>query len=168
MKTKKQLWLDLEDTVIHPVTNGWGNTQLMNIAQVKEFIGEFKPDELHIFSYALWNPFELRQFNHSVRSFLEERLGLPISLTPLVDDEIVPGCCRVMGISPERVTFSDASDFWSKQEGFRLFMRHLHSNTWKETGVAVDVVLLDDIVIDETWVFPKLHLSGRTLNIDTL
>jgi hypothetical protein len=166
-KLRKHLFLDLEDTVITPVMDGWFNTHMINVAKVRKFIAEFKPDAVHLFSFAIWNQEELKRFNLGTRPMLENSLGIKLSGVPTVDDEIIPVCCRVKGIDPGRVNFSDMSDFWGKHDAFRLNMMHMFKNT-HEHDTDVEVVLLDDAVMNETFEWPDLRVKGRILNIDTM
>lgn len=164
----RHLWLDLEDTIIMPVMDGWFNTRLINLEKIKAFIAEFKPDFVHIFSFAVHNEAERLRFNLGSRPSIEGALGIKLGFVPTVDDEIIPACCKVLNISIDAVTFSDACDFWSKQESFRLFMRHHHKNTHLHGGPGTEVVLLDDAVYNENFEFPDIKVKGKILNIDQL
>lgn len=163
----RHLFLDLEDTVITPVVEGWFNVHFINVERVRNIIAEWKPDFVHIFSFAIWNQHELLRFNQAVRPRLEQLLGVKLSIVPTVDDDILPNCCRVLGISHDRVDFSDMSDFWSKQEAFRLNIRHLFKTT-AQHGAMTEVMLLDDVVFNEFFDWPDLRVLGSILNIDNL
>lgn len=165
MTTRRHLFLDLEDTVITPVLDGWFNTHMINVQKVKDFIAEFKPDAVHLFSFAVWNQEELKRFNMGTRDMLERNLGIKLSGIPTVDDEIIPVCCKVMNILP--VDFQEMSNFWGKQGAFRLNMQHMFRNTHTH-DVDVEVVLLDDAVFNEEFYWPDVRVRGRILNIDQL
>lgn len=165
-KSVRHLFVDLEDTIITPVLDGWMNTHLINTDKIKALVAEFKPDVVNIFSFAVWNQQELLRFNIGTRPMIEKLLGRPLSIVPTVDDDIIPACCAVMGIDPGAVDFSDMSDFWGKHEAFRLMMRHTFANTAKH-DVDVEVMLLDDAVINEEFHWPDLRIRGRIINIDT-
>jgi len=164
---QKHLFLDLEDTVIAPVMEGWFNTHLINTVKVKRFIAEFKPDAVHLFSFAIWDETQKAGFKLGTQSILEQELGIKLNLIPMVDVEIKQACCSVRGLFPDRVDFNDMSDFWGKHEAFRLFVRHLFRNA-KNGEHVIDVALLDDAVINESFEWPDLQITGRILNIDTL
>jgi hypothetical protein len=164
MKTARHLWLDLEDTIITPVVNGWFNVQLMNIVKVRQVIKEFEPDYVHIFSFAIWDQAQLHSFNTLLRDHLERALGVEFSVVPTVDDDILPRCCKVAGIHRDTVSFLEMSDFWGKHEAFRLFMRSTYADM--QPDVSVDVMLLDDSVINESFNWPDLRISGRIFNIE--
>lgn len=159
MKTR-ELWLDLEDTIITPVLNGWLNTQLINTEKIRQIQQEFRPDSIHIFSFAIWDQFQLRAFDHGTRPMLEDFLGVKLGVVPTVDDDIIPACCKVMNLAPSTVDFQEMSNFWVKQESFRLFLR--------AKPRKVEVLFLDDVVTDETFAFPSLGISGKILNIDMI
>jgi hypothetical protein len=163
----RHLWLDLEDTVVTPVVDGWFNTHLINLDKIERVMDEFKPDHLHVFSFAIWNQQELVRFNMGTRPMIETRLGKRFSIVPTVDEDIIPACCSVMRIDPGSVVFSDMSDFWGKQEAFRLFCRKIFANTHAH-GITTEVMLLDDVVMNEEFHFPDLRLYGTIHNIDQL
>ena len=166
MNPIRHLFLDLEDTVITPVTNGWFNTHIVNSEKVKALIAEFKPEFVHLFSFAVWNKHELLRFDSGTRPMLEDHFGFKLSTTWTVDDDIIPMCCSVLRISPDRVDFSDASDFWGKHEAFRLCMREHFKGVKNHPNTSVEVLFLDDAVINETFEWPDLRVKGRILNID--
>jgi hypothetical protein len=164
---RRHLFLDLEDTVITPVLEGWFNTHMINVQKVKAQIEAFKPDAVHLFSFAIWNQEQLLRFNMGTRPMLENSLGVKLQGIPTVDDEIIPACCSVMNLSTDRVDFQEMSNFWSKHEAFRLNMRHMFKNTHRH-DVDVEVMLLDDAVINEEFFWPDLRVRGIIRNIDTV
>jgi hypothetical protein len=164
----KHLFLDLEDTVITPVMNGWFNTLLINVDKIKAVQAHFKPDFVNIFSFAIWDEQQLHGFNYGTRPMIEKVLGIQLNLVPTVDDHIIKWCCAEMSISPDVVDFSEMSAFWGKQEAFRLSCRHLFKNLWKTQGQETQVMLLDDVVHDEKFEWPDIHVSGQIFNIDQL
>lgn len=156
----KHLFLDLEDTVITPVVNGWRNSDLINIQSTKDIIESFEPDFLHIFSFALHSPWDVADFNRDTRPFLEDALGMRFSWVPSMDKEIIPEVGQALGWHPSRVDFNDIV-MLGKQITFKLFLQHrFHNNT-----TPLEVVLMDDTVFDETWVWPELQLSGRMIHV---
>lgn len=168
MTTIRHCFLDLEDTLVTPIVNGWADFNIINQRKVLNFIANFQPDQVHLFSFAVWNQHELSEFNLRCRPTVERLFKIKFDSTPTVDDDIIPACCSVMGISSSTVDFSDASAFWSKHEAFRLFVRNRFKNSWTTRQQENEVVLLDDVVINETFEWPDLHIKGRLLNIDTM
>lgn len=161
-KSVRHLFLDLEDTVITPVLDGWFNTHVINVQKVKDIIAEFKPDHVHIFSFAIWNEFERNAFNLGTRPMLEQVLGVKFESVPTVDGEIKAAACKILNISVDAVSFTDMSDFWGKHEAFRLNMRHLFKNNTQ----PVEVMFLDDAVFNEEFFWPDVNVKGRIVNID--
>jgi hypothetical protein len=92
----------------------------------------------------------------------------PLQLIPTVDGQIITACCEVLKIHKSKVDFSDASDFWSKHESFRLFCRFIFSKTWKNWNTETEVVFLDDAVINEDFHFLDLRIKGKIRNIDDM
>jgi uncharacterized protein YqfB (UPF0267 family) len=168
MEQRRHLFLDLEDTIITPVVEGWPNVHLINVPKIKRVIQEFQPHSLHLFSFAIWNEFEKDRFMDFVQPRIENVLGMKLGLIPMVDVEIKQACCEIMCLSPDSVDFNDMSEFWSKQESFRLYSRFVFRNNWKNWQQATEVMFLDDAVEDEDFFFPQLKLKGCIRNIDKM
>ncbi len=168
MTTRKSVWLDLEDTIITPVVDGWWKTELINVEKIKRIIDDFNPDSVNIFSFAIWNQKELQSFNSAVRPLIEQHLGRKLSSIPTVDDEIIPTCCAVLGLQRNTVDFSEASAFWSKHQAFRLCCRQLFKNIWATWQHETEVLFLDDVVWNETFEWPDIKVKGQIINIDTI
>ena len=166
MQTCRHLFLDLEDTIITPVMDGWFNTHLINVEKIKRIMADFNPDRLHLFSFAVWNEEDLKQFNLGTRPMIENALGRQFDSTWTVDDDILPACLEIRKMAPGVVDSSKMSAFWGKHETFRLNMRHRHRVTWKNLQIETEVMLLDDAVWDESWEWPDLHVKGRIININ--
>lgn len=172
MSAQKHLFLDLEDTVIHPVneSGGWFHTELVNIPKVREFIKDWGATEVHLFSFAVHNAFELSGFNRGTRPFLEDALGVKFRLTPTVDDDILPACCRLQKLSPKHTTFQEMVEFWGKQPAFRMFIRERHAKLFPRASfeIPLHVALLDDAAFDEDFVWPVENILGCVRNVDML
>jgi hypothetical protein len=164
---QRHLWLDLESTIITPVLDGWWNTHLVNTNKIKGFIEGFQPDHINIFSFAIWDDDQLRKFNEGTRPMIEQFLDRELNIVLRVDQDIIPACCDVMKLHKSKVDFKDMSDFWNKHQAFRLTMFNRHKKTWSTTGVETKVALLDDVVINEHFVWTDLHVTGSIINIDT-
>lgn len=168
MEQRRHVFLDLEDTIITPVVEGWPNVHLINVPKIKRVIEEFRPHSVHLFSFAIWNEFEKGRFATFVQERIENVLGVKLGLIPMVDVEIKQACCDIMRLNPECVDFNDMSEFWSKQESFRLFSRFIFRNSWKNWQQETEVLFLDDAVEDEDFFFPNLRLRGSIRNIDNI
>lgn len=164
---RRHLFLDLADTLISPDSTNWEDCHLINVEKIKTAMEKFQPHFLHIFSFAICDKVDLRSFNTTIRPLIEKALGMEISLVPTVDDDILPVCCKEMHLSPENVTFSDMSDFWGKAGAFRLCMRKMFANTAQQ-GIVGEVMLLDDSVYDEIFMWSELQVKGCILNINRL
>lgn len=162
----KHLFLDLEDTVILPVVNGWQNTELINIDLVREVIRAFKPDSVSLFSFAIHNKQELEGFEKFIRKPLQDAIGRSIARTPTMDDDIIPLCAKAMRLHPSKVAFMDAVDFWSKHQAFRLYISQIFGLHWKEWQRKTEVLLLDDAAFEnESWEWPDLAIKGGILRV---
>lgn len=164
---RRHLFLDLADTLISPASTNWEDCKLINVEKIKIAMEKFQPHFLHIFSFAICGQAELRMFNATIRPLIEKELGMEISLVPTVDDDILPVCCKEMHLTPENVTFSNMSDFWGKAGAFRLCMRKMFANTAQQ-GIVGEVMLLDDSVYDEIFMWTDLQVKGCILNINKL
>lgn len=166
----RHLFLDLEDTVIQPVNRGWDYTELVNTQKVREFIKEWRPTHVHLFSFALHNVRELAGFNRGTRAMLEEALGLKLQMTPTVDEDILPACCKLQRLSPRHTTFTEMVEFWGKQASFRMYVRQMHSKLMPRASYdqKVTVALLDDAVFDEDFTWPTENIFGQVRNVDML
>jgi hypothetical protein len=168
MAKRTHLFLDLEDTIIEPVTDGWHNTRLKNVEKVRRVISEVKPHQIHIFSFAIWDLRQLGLFETSLtRKMIEDALSIRLASIPTVDDDIIPVCTNVRKIACETVDFQEMSAFWGKEGAFRLNCLHVFKNA-KEDGNEIEAILLDDDVRNENIEFPDLNLRIRLINIDTL
>jgi hypothetical protein len=161
-QVERVLWLDLEDTVITPIVDGWNKFEIINLEKIQRVIQEFEPVRVNVFSFAIWNTHQRSLFDSHCRPHVEKALGVKFDLVPTVDDHIIPAACQVLLLSQSRVDFADASAFWSKQESFRLLLRSQSQHSQSHH------VLLDDAVESETFSFPRLKVSGHILNIDSL
>lgn len=157
---ERHLHLDLEETIITPVINGWLNVQLMNVLKIKAFIEEFKPDFVHVFSFAIWDEHDKKGFAMGPQPMLEKALGITISNVPTTQ-EIIRACANVMKIDHSSLSFSDLCDFWGKHQAFRLNVRHSRT----DVSTPIEVALLDDVVNNELFEWPDLNVKGRIINI---
>jgi hypothetical protein len=168
MEHQRHLFLDLEDTVIEPIPDAqaWSRTRIINEEKIRRFIEEFQPAGVHIFSFAIWNEHERKNFNRWLRLPLEIALKRELRLVLRVDEDIIPNAVSVRCPGMMGVSFSEMSNYWGKEETFRYNIRELARTIWK--GIPIDAVLIDDCVVTEEWELPALQLKGRTINIEEL
>lgn len=158
----RHLFLDLEDTVIEPVTYGWESPNLINVNKVRAFIAQVKPSAVHIFSFAVATSEDVAQFEKHVKPGLEAALGVSITHCPTLFGHIIPACCAIKHLAKDKVSLEDVCDFWGKQETFKLYVQ----NVFNGMKVPVEVVLLDDAVVNEDFRFPNLGVSGWVRNVE--
>lgn len=166
MSVIRELYLDLEDTVITPVVSGWRNCEFINESVIREFVQEFRPDHISLFSFAIHNQRELLLFEQHLRSDLEQWLGCRLDVVPRVNEDIIPACCRVMRIHPGTVDFIEASAFWGKHTSFKLWLRDRCRTTWAQSQIETEVLFLDDAVANEDFRWPDIYVRGSIRNID--
>lgn len=158
----KELWLDLEDTVITPVEEGWSSSWLLPYCQVlAEHLAAHPIDKLHVFSFAIHTQEDVAQFDQWIRPHLEKVLGMPISCVPTVQDDIIPACRAVTGINGE-LPLSDVVSFWGKAGAFKLWIKWLCQTGRNE---ADKVVLIDDAVWTELCHWPDWNLQVDVIRI---
>lgn len=164
----KYLFLDLEETIITPIENGWQAVDLINVEKIKRIIAEFKPDVVSIFSFAIWNDHELGQFDKYLREILETELNVKFVEVYVVDTDIIPMACAVRRMAASTVDLSEVCAFWGKHEAFRLVVRSQFGDAWENFDAITEVMLVDDTVLNETWDWPDLKISGKIVNIKSI
>lgn len=164
----KILFLDLENTIITPVIDGWRNVHLINVDKIRKIADSMRPDQLNIFSFAVHTEHDQKSFKMGLGPRIEQALGRAISFVPIVDTDIKNACCNARKIGIEAVDFSDMTTFWGKQDAFKLYVRSIYANTWSTWSQETDLAFLDDDVVDEDFTFPSLHITGKIRNIDNL
>lgn len=160
----KRLFLDLEDTVITPVLEGWQNTEMINVELIKKVIHLFKPDVIDIFSFAISDEKEKQLFNQYCRPMIEQSLGVTLFTVPTTDNDIIKACCAQKNINPKKVDFSDLSDFWGKQLSFNLWCEH----HFKNPSYPVQCLFLDDAVSNSYIKSLDNSFDAFILNVDDL
>lgn len=165
-KSVRHLFLDLEDTVITSAADGWERTECINQDRIEKVLNEFKPDFIHLFSFAIWNNDELEKFKQTTLFLVQRVHKIKIDLMWTVDDDIIPMCAKELGLNKSTIEFSDASAFWSKHQSFRLCMRQHFKN--RDSDLPVQVMLLDDAVFTETFEWRDMNLTGIVQNVDEL
>lgn len=164
-RKKRLAFIDLEDTVIAPVLQGWQAAEpIARFRQVAEVLRQWEPDEVRVFSFAVRDQTDVEGFRHHVMPWLKTALGFEISAIPTTDEEILPTVAKALGLHPARLDFSDVVDFLGKGGAFKLFAREMAT----KDAHGMDVLLIDDAVEDELFEFPRLRLSGQLVNVERL
>lgn len=166
MNSKKRVaFIDLEDTVIAPVLQGWPAAEPIALANtVRQFLEVWEPDEVRVFSFAIHSEEDLKGFESHVQPWLERLLGFKIAQRPQTIQDIIEEVSKMRRLHPSKVGFSDLVDFLGKGGAFKECMR---SEGRKNDG-DLEVVLLDDCVEDETFEFPAVGVVGRLVNVERL
>ncbi len=138
------IFLDLEDTVIEPITTSWSRLVAKNVIQVKNWINDLNPSEINIFSFAIHDDREVMNFSRSgARAFVEDFLSIRINRIIAVE-QMIDAFVVGKRLTPGTVDFTDFVYMVGKQHAFPTFIR--------QTATESDhqFVLLDDTVFNET------------------
>ncbi len=155
---QNHLFLDLEDTIITPVCDGWSNAEILhdNIKLYRDLIE--KADQVNIYSFAIHDEKELKGYRTHLHYRLEEALGRRIGIIPTVDQHIIPAVSRQLKLS-QNLSFSELLDIGSKQFAFPHYVKDVFK------GLPVHVILLDDMVENCSFAFPNLNLTGQMIHV---
>lgn len=130
---KKILFLDLEETIIPSfgeffIPDHWG-------ACIRSFIKNTSPDEVHIFSWAIYNQTDVDTFNDEAE-YLEEELGTKFSKIYTIEEMIslVAKYCGIRVLDQD-----DFFDYYSKER----ILFDLVTHGWLPNS---HIILLDDAV----------------------
>lgn len=143
----KHLFLDLEDTLITPVYQGWMSAELKedNIALIRKLCSW--ADDVHVFSFAMHNEKTKLAFQCTIQQWLEGLIGRKFNWNPTTD-EMETDCCEHMGIMRGigRFDFSDMTDFYGKEYAFELYIKR--RIFFKEIKPGDHCMLLDDTIMN--------------------
>lgn len=139
---KTLLFLDLEETVIE----SWHNPLLCNISKVKKFLSEFDTKDVRIFSFAVWNEDDRKEFDFSIKGLLERTFGVNIVWCPTLAE-----IAKEVGVFTKcRWEPHEITTVWGKHRAFIDFCTSQFSD--------VECVLLDDVV-------PNLEIFNKDKNL---
>lgn len=142
---KRHLWLDIEDTMATSAWRGFDLSVPINTELIKSAIALWKPDHIHIWSFALWNHSEKVKFERDLRPALQEKLEIDFEYIPCVDEDIIPLVARNLGLNPANLSFQDLVDFSGKSRSLQDALK-----VWyKGNKVLSEHILLDDCVSNE-------------------
>lgn len=158
------LFLDLEDTIIEPVKDDWANTCLINVSKIKEFMEKNIISDLRIFSFAIWDEKQKKQFEFWVKPAIERVLEQKLNQVPTIDDHIMPACCKQKGLSVQLTGFSDMVEFWGKDISFMLCMKEWFKNNKDK----IEIFFLDDDVDNMTFEIKDNNIKCHILNINKI
>ena len=153
----RHLFLDLEDTVITPVIEEWATAELINVQKILNFIHDYNPDTLNIFSFALHNDFELNGFRNSGTQMMIERVFNTNLIRMPTVEYMIDIFTKHMRLGQGSVDFIDFTHMVGKQNAFRIYVKEIGRN-------HDEFILLDDVVFREKFSFT--NASGEIFNID--
>lgn len=159
--------LDLEDTVIEAMTSSsfqYASLLDGNIRRIRKYLSRYLNPQLHIFSFAIWNDSDRQSFKAHLQEHLERQFGLRIYNIPTLE-EIKTWVAARRKLHKDKLSLSDMIDFLGKGEAFRDYIHQLHTTL---VDSSLFHVLIDDSVVDETWAWPKQHVQGQLININSL
>jgi hypothetical protein len=159
-KRRKLLLLDLEDTVLDEFWKGLG-AKAVRHAEVKAFLEAEQFDEVRIFSHAIVSQADVDKFEKLFKGWLEECLGITISMTNFYTTGRLFQLCREAGVYWEN---ADECALHYGKDGAALEYVKLSPEF-----VEMDVVLLDDAIREPMIVeFTRRHVTLRMVDVTEL
>lgn len=160
----KHLYLDLEDTVITPVTAGWltGEIITAHIATVRKLCQW--ADRVSIFSFAVGSASDRDGFRE-IQKWLEDAIGCDIAHVPTCDEiQAVIATHKKFAHGPGFFDFDDMCCFYGKEGAFDLWIK----KRWLDGAYADgDQIMLLDDTIEQTSerTMRNLRDSGKGITI---
>lgn len=151
MKThmKTHFWLDLEETII----NSWDDPRLCNVSKLKKLLSENSVNQVSIFSFAIWNQKDKKEFFNNLKEPIERALDVNISVVP-TQEEILKDVVKFTGCKWE---LHELSSVWGKHRSFFDFCQFNFSNA--------KCVLVDDAVPNMVLVNKDKNLTMELINV---
>lgn len=149
---KKMMFLDLEETIIR----SWQNPTLCNIDYMRYLLANEKVEEVHIFSFAIWNQADKDVFSQRLKPHLEEALGVRIRSWVSVP-EVNKVLKQFTGIVMEDW---EMINVWGKMRAFQDYCRSEYKD--------MECVLVDDVVPNTAFMVTDDRLMIRTIKAPAL
>lgn len=146
------VFLDLEETVI----DSWNSGLLINVQKLKDFLNEQKVKEVRIFSFAIWDEADQRDFAARLLDPIERALGVGVLSCPSV--------AELLRVEKEFTStfFDSLTDFISLRGKTGAF------RTWCEAMHPGEVsVLIDDVVPNACWINSDTGTDLKFVNVNT-
>jgi hypothetical protein len=157
---KKLLLLDLEETVLDEFWKGVG-AKAVHHAEVRTFLEAEQFDEVRIFSHAIANQKDIDTFEKLFKGWLEECLGITISMTNFYSTEVLFQLCRESGEFWE--DDNECALRYGKDGGALQYVK------LSPEFVDMDIVLLDDAIREPMNVeFPRRGVTLRMVDVTKL
>lgn len=152
---KKVLFLDLEETII----NDWWSRKLVNVHKLRKYIRLNSISTIGIFSFAIFDDNDRKDFSDNMHSWLEEVLEVTISdeLIPTVEDvvKIVSHQKRILPL----ITARDFFDFFDKRSAFEYYCTNDYRFADHKCTLIDDAVKNTRLILDDREII--------TINVDT-
>jgi hypothetical protein len=129
------VFIDLESTVIDTWDNG--NLYHKGIRQIKEHLSDYDIKEVFVFSYAIYDDIDKKEFVNEFKPRLENVLNVKVNAPWSIEDFRKIAAHKLKC----RMTQEDFFDFMKKDIMFPIFVEHIH-----KSFDDVDYVLFDDMV----------------------
>lgn len=145
---KKYLFLDLEGTLVAPFYENASinNAHILKPVFMKEQVKQVQPDEVFIFSYALYNDHDLKLYDIWLRPRLESIFGLRIP-APYSLEDFKLAAEKEAGLAVGSLNLSTLRSIrGGKRGGFIDFINHV----FVPHNEVASYTLIDDEVTDST------------------
>lgn len=148
----KTIWLDLEQTII----TCWNDPLICNQVKVSRYVREQQPDFVNIFSFAVYNDDDRRQFDETMREWLSRAFDFKINHVATVEE------MKRVSMGSRGVDFSihEYISIWGKERAFIDWVRNV-----SRPG---EFILVDDVVDDITLTRDRQNQIIRTVNVDRI
>ena len=156
---KKIAFLDLEDTVIDEF-DAAAQARLINIDRVRAFFASETPDEVRLFSFAIWDEHRVALFREFFEARLNRELGVKLDLVDTFTTEKLFHLCGSKGLMFEND--NECMLFHGKAFGFQHFIE------MSPEFDGTEVVLVDDAVDEKSINYPGRRLTLRMVNVADL
>lgn len=155
--TKSVLYLDLECTIIDVFSAG----NLMNVNKIRHILQDYGINEVGIFSFAVLDNKDRKDFYHRIAPSIEEALGVKIIMCPTIHD-MMRADFNITGNkwnTDNRLDVSEWVNLRGKVDAFHLWA--------KKNGKPNDkYILVDDVVPNMAMHYEDTNLWVKYINID--
>lgn len=146
-------YLDLEDTII----KSWDNPTIINYSKIRNYLSNNIVKEIGIYSFAIHNEKDLKDFNLDLKEQIEELLQVKI-----VKVLTVPEIMKVVKIY-ENLKYDSMYDFIQMNGKYFSFLKFCQVQHSREIST-----LIDDAVPNSITSFSSPNCVIQTVNINNL
>lgn len=152
-----RIYLDLEDTIIRE----WYQPDVINVDRINRWLDTCfreRPTEIVIFSFAIWNEQDKKNFrDYKIKALVEDALSVEIVDWPSIQD------LRKVIEPWSKVVYEDDREFALIEGKAGAFVKMCLAN-----GFSGNYILIDDAVPDQTIVDHGLGLTMRLLPVSAI